>query len=108
MLQVEIKVDKKKLEADGKYSWEDFDEAVKYAYLQHDCLACQKSSETEYLFYGKGTNNDFSCLWLANLYLTEEEWFMKYALHFVWNDTDVNEPEDLILAVKEEKAGIYA
>ena len=59
------------------------------------------------VFEDSGTENDFGCLWAANMELLDEDWFARYVKSWRWYDDEDGEEDILSQAVKR-RDGAFA
>lgn len=105
-----IKLDEERIKAEGKYDladmWRKIDEQFE--------KACTKEVQPDgaALYSGDPNSDYFTCISLAYIRLSEQEWFAKYCSKWIWYDNDDDEDLPLsdedILAKERKRNPLFA
>ncbi len=110
MMKMLIKLDEERIKAEGKYDladmWRKIDEQFE--------KACTKELQPDgaALYSGDPNSDYFTCISLAYIRLSEQEWFAKYCSKWIWYDNDDDEDLPLsdedILAKERKRNPLFA
>ena len=110
MMKMLIKLDEERIKAEGKYDladmWRKIDEQFE--------KACTKEVQPDgaALYSGDPNSDYFTCISLAYIRLSEQEWFAKYCSKWIWYDNDDDEDLPLsdedILAKERKRNPLFA
>ncbi|MBR5970897.1 MAG: hypothetical protein IK016_11225 [Lachnospiraceae bacterium] len=108
MMQVKIEMDKKKIAHDDEYEPESIYECVRQHFYPYNNLREVPQKQTNVIvFEDSGTEDDFGCLWAANMELLDEDWFARYVKSWKWHDDEDGE-EDILSQALRRRDGAFA
>ena len=109
MMKMLIKLDEERVLSDRKYDLADMWRIVDEQFAG----ACTKQvlADGAVLYSGKADKDYFSCLSIAQIRLSDKEWFARYCSKWIWYDNDDNEDlpfQDInVLARERERNPIF-
>ncbi len=92
MLKLEIKIDDKKVEQEGKYPVASIYNAVDKAFMKYD-FKKEILKDGTFCYYGNGMSKDYGIFGRIITTLKEKEWFMNYLTKWLWYNSDDAEHE---------------
>ncbi len=92
MLKLEIKIDDKKVEQEGKYPVASIYNAVDKAFMKYD-FKKEILKDGTFCYYGNGMSKDYGIFGRIITTLKEKEWFMDYLIKWLWYNSDDGENE---------------
>ena len=108
MMKVTIEMDEKKILKDDEYDPDSIYECVRQHFYPYNNLReIPQKKANRIVFEDSGTEDDFGCLWAANMELLEEDWFAKYVKLWKWHDDEDGE-EDILSQALKRRDGAFA
>ena len=110
MMKMLIRLDERKIETDGIYDLADMWRLVDSKFEK----ACTKEVQADgsRLYSGKSDKDYYTCISLAYMVLSEQDWFAQYCIKWIWYDNDDDESLPLgdedVLAKERIRNPIFA
>ena len=93
MLKLEIRLDKKKICAEGKYAPDSLYQTLIRAFDREQLDHTEQQNGT-LVFTGRGRRKDYGCFGKLITALKKQAWFMDYVERWVWYNSDDGEDEN--------------
>ena len=92
MLKLEIKLDEKKICAEGRYAPEALYQTLIQAFAGQQ-LDCVVETDGGISFVGRGKARDYGCFGKLITALKGQPWFMEYVIKWLWYNSDDGKDE---------------
>lgn len=93
MLKLEIKIDKREIEIEKKYSVQSIINAIDGTFLKYQ-FRKEELEDGTLCYYGNGMARDYGVFGRIITSLKDKDWFMRYLIKWIWYNSDDGENEN--------------